>query len=160
MKTGNSWLKYLVWPLLNMLCILAFFTLSVSTNNFQLCFTFSQIVIWDPVNLQSLHTLATLGGFAYSLSISTLDPGTLGIGVGDNMLRVWQKASSQSPYETLILWQGIKSKVMVVSDLYYLSIINTNSSVCFKPLFWFVQTRSNGIPVKRASLPLGQMMDK
>ncbi|XP_074619191.1 gem-associated protein 5-like isoform X2 [Acropora palmata] len=73
-----------------------------------------QIVIWDPANLQSLHTLSTLGGFAYSLSISTLDPGTLGIGVGDNMLRVWQTASSQNPYETLTLWQGIKSKVMVV----------------------------------------------
>lgn len=86
-------------------------------NDFQLCFIFSQIVIWDPANLQSLHTLSTLGGFAYSLSISTLDPGTLGIGVGDNMLRVWQTASSQNPYETLTLWQGIKSKVMVVSDL-------------------------------------------
>lgn len=101
--------------------------------------TFSQIVIWDPANLQSLHTLSTLGGFAYSLSISTLDPGTLGIGVGDNMLRVWQTASSQNPYETLTLWQGIKSKVMVVSDLgrsvYYLCIINANNSVCFKLCF-------------------------
>lgn len=30
------------------------------------------------------------------------------------MLRVWQTASSQGPYETLTLWQAIKSKVMVV----------------------------------------------
>ena len=97
--------------------------------------------------MQSLHTLSTLGGFAYSLSISTLDPGTLGIGVGDNMLRVWQTASSQNPYETLTLWQGIKSKVMVVSDLglsvYYLSIINANTvvlcasnSVCSNQVKW------------------------
>ena len=73
-----------------------------------------QIIIWDPQHLRSLHTLPTLGGFAYSLAISPLDPGTLGIGVGDNMLRVWQTASSVGPYEALVLWQGIKSKVMVV----------------------------------------------
>lgn len=75
----------------------------------------SQIVIWDPQHLRSLHTLPTLGGFAYSVAISPLDPGTLGVGVGDNMLRVWQTTSSMGPYETLTLWQGIKSKVMVVS---------------------------------------------
>ena len=66
--------------------------------------------------MQSLQILPTLGGFAYSLSIAPLDPGTLGVGVGDNMLRVWQTASSQGPYEALTLWQAIKSKVMVVSD--------------------------------------------
>ena len=76
----------------------------------------SQIVIWDPQHLRSLHTLPTLGGFAYSVAISPLDPGTLGVGVGDNMLRVWQTTSSMGPYETLTLWQGIKSKVMVVSS--------------------------------------------
>lgn len=64
--------------------------------------------------MRSLHAIPTLGGFAYSLAISPLDPGTLGIGVGDNMLRVWQTTSSVGPYETLVLWQGIKSKVMVV----------------------------------------------
>ena len=76
----------------------------------------SQIVIWDPQHLRSLHTLPTLGGFAYSVAISPLDPGTLGVGVGDNMIRVWQTTSSMGPYETLTLWQGIKSKVMVVSS--------------------------------------------
>ena len=76
----------------------------------------SQIVIWDPQHLRSLHTLPTLGGFAYAVAISPLDPGTLGVGVGDNMLRVWQTTSSMGPYETLTLWQGIKSKVMVVSS--------------------------------------------
>lgn len=76
-----------------------------------------QVIIWDPQHLQSLHTLPTLGGFAYSLAISPLDPGTLGVGVGDNMLRIWQTASSAGPYEALVLWQGIKSKVMVVSKL-------------------------------------------
>ena len=76
----------------------------------------SQIVIWDPQHLRSLHTLPTLGGFAYSVAISPLDPGTLGVGVGDNMLRVWQTTSSMGRYETLTLWQGIKSKVMVVSS--------------------------------------------
>lgn len=80
------------------------------------CLLVLQIVIWDPQHLRSLHTLPTLGGFAYSLSISPLDPGTLGVGVGDNMLRVWQTASSLGPYEALTLWQGIKSKVMVVSN--------------------------------------------
>lgn len=31
------------------------------------------------------------------------------------MLRVWQTTSSAGPYEALTVWQGIKSKVMVVS---------------------------------------------
>ena len=31
------------------------------------------------------------------------------------MLRVWQTTSSVGPYEALTVWQGIKSKVMVVS---------------------------------------------
>ena len=82
----------------------------------QCTFCTLQIIIWDPQHLRSLQTLPTLGGFAYSLAISPLDPGTLGVGVGDNMLRVWQTASSVGPYEALTLWQGIKSKVMVVSN--------------------------------------------
>ena len=31
------------------------------------------------------------------------------------MLRVWHTTSSAGPYEALTVWQGIKSKVMVVS---------------------------------------------
>ena len=82
--------------------------------------------------MRSLHAIPTLGGFAYSLAISPLDPGTLGIGVGDNMLRVWQTTSSVGPYETLVLWQGIKSKVMVVRMQFTLGSLFTFSSILKK----------------------------
>ena len=51
----------------------------------------------------------------YSLSISPLDPGSIAVGVGDNMIRIWRTAAAENQYETVNLWQRIRGKVMVVS---------------------------------------------
>lgn len=71
--------------------------------------------MWDLKTLHSLHCISSLGGFVYGLDISPLDPGTVAVGVGDNMIRVWHTSSPVSAYDAITLWQGIKSKVQVVS---------------------------------------------
>ena len=60
--------------------------------------------------------MPSLGGYVYSLSSSYLDPHSIIYGVGDNLIRVWNTRFEERPYETSILWQGIKSKVTVVSS--------------------------------------------
>ena len=75
-----------------------------------------QILVWD-ADSYSLHCiLPSLGGYVYSLSSSFLDPHSIIYGVGDNLIRVWNTRFEERPYETSILWQGIKSKVTVVSS--------------------------------------------
>ena len=74
-----------------------------------------QIIVWDLQSLKAVCTVPTLGGFVYSLCVCPLDPGTVGLGVGDNMVRVWHTTSPLGPYDAFSLWQGIKSKVMAVS---------------------------------------------
>lgn len=56
-----------------------------------------------------------MGGFIYSLSFSPVATGCVALGVGDNMIRVWNTLSIQNLYETRTFWQGIKSKVTAVS---------------------------------------------
>ena len=73
------------------------------------------MIIWDQHSQRPSCTISTLGGFAYSLSLSPLDPGSIAVGVGDNMIRVWHTTSADGPYEAVSLWQGIRAKVMVVS---------------------------------------------
>lgn len=74
-----------------------------------------QIKCWDLNTLECCWTLPTMGGFVYSLSFSPVATGCLALGVGDNMIRVWNTLSIQNPYETKTFWQGIKSKVTAVS---------------------------------------------
>ncbi|UYV81603.1 GEMIN5 [Cordylochernes scorpioides] len=69
----------------------------------------SLIVIWDLENKKAIFSLATLGGFAYSLGFSPLERAGLAIGGGDNSLRAWNLTSSTKSCSTY--WQGIKGKV-------------------------------------------------
>uniref|UniRef100_UPI00398EDF24 gem-associated protein 5 isoform X2 n=1 Tax=Pristiophorus japonicus TaxID=55135 RepID=UPI00398EDF24 len=66
---------------------------------------------WDLTTLDCCWTQPTLGGFVYSLAFSPINVGSLAIGVGDGMIRVWDTLSLQSAYDIKTLWQGIKSKV-------------------------------------------------
>ncbi|XP_072120245.1 gem-associated protein 5 [Mobula birostris] len=66
---------------------------------------------WDLSTLDCCWTLPTLGGFVYGLAFSPVNVGSLAVGVGDGMIRVWDTISLQGPYDIKTLWQGIKSKV-------------------------------------------------
>ncbi|XP_043560145.1 gem-associated protein 5 [Chiloscyllium plagiosum] len=66
---------------------------------------------WDLNTLDCCWTQPTLGGFVYSLAFSPVNIGSLAIGVGDSMIRVWDTLSLQRAYDIKTLWQGIKSKV-------------------------------------------------
>lgn len=86
----------------------------------------SQIKCWDLSSLECCWTLPTLGGFVYSLTFSPVGTGCLALGVGDNMIRVWNTLTTQNQYDTRSFWQGIKSKVTAVriSFLFHVSFIN------------------------------------
>ncbi|XP_067852096.1 gem-associated protein 5 [Heptranchias perlo] len=66
---------------------------------------------WDLATLDCCWTQPTLGGFVYSMAFSPVNIGSLAIGVGDGMIRVWDTMSLQGAYDIKTLWQGIKSKV-------------------------------------------------
>nr|XP_014996797.1 gem-associated protein 5 isoform X2 [Macaca mulatta] len=66
---------------------------------------------WDMATLECCWTLPSLGGFAYSLAFSSVDVGSLAIGVGDGMIRVWNTLSIKNNYDVKHFWQGVKSKV-------------------------------------------------
>lgn len=68
-------------------------------------------------------TLPTLGGFVYALSFSPVGTGCLALGVGDNMVRVWNTLSTQNQYDTRSFWQGIKCKVTAVRNSVPLDIL-------------------------------------
>ncbi|KAF7697383.1 gem-associated protein 5 [Silurus meridionalis] len=70
---------------------------------------------WDVETLECCWTLPTMGGFVYSLSFSPVASGVLALGVGDNMIRVWNTMSIHNPYHTRTFWQGIKSKVTALA---------------------------------------------
>ncbi len=72
-------------------------------------------MFWKADTHEYLNSLPSLGGYVYSLAVSVLDPYCIVYGVGDNLIRVWNTRSSEQPYNTSFLWQGIKSKVTVVS---------------------------------------------
>lgn len=73
-----------------------------------------QIKCWDLASLDCCWTLPTLGGFVYALTFSPVGAGCLALGVGDNMIRVWNTLTTQNQYDTRCFWQGIKSKVTAV----------------------------------------------
>ncbi|CAF97287.1 unnamed protein product, partial [Tetraodon nigroviridis] len=74
-----------------------------------------EIKCWDLSSLECCWTLPTLGGFVYTLTFSPVGTGCLALGVGDNMIRVWNTLTSQKQYDTRFFWQGIKSKVTALS---------------------------------------------
>lgn len=77
----------------------------------------SQIKCWDLSTLECCWSLPTLGGFVYTLTFSPVGTGCLALGVGDNMIRVWNTLTTQNQYDTRSFWQGIKSKVTAVRIL-------------------------------------------
>ncbi|XP_062977629.1 gem-associated protein 5 [Elgaria multicarinata webbii] len=70
---------------------------------------------WDLATLNCCWTMPSLGGFVYSLAFSPVDTGSLAVGVGDSMLRVWNTLSISNHYDVKTFWQGIKSKVTALS---------------------------------------------
>ncbi|TKS83312.1 Gem-associated protein 5 [Collichthys lucidus] len=74
-----------------------------------------EIKCWDLATLDCCWTLPTLGGFVYALTFSPVGSGCLALGVGDNMIRVWNTLTTQNQYDTRSFWQGIKSKVTALA---------------------------------------------
>uniref|UniRef100_A0A671TZD5 Gem nuclear organelle associated protein 5 n=1 Tax=Sparus aurata TaxID=8175 RepID=A0A671TZD5_SPAAU len=74
-----------------------------------------EIKCWDLASLDCCWTLPTLGGFVYALTFSPVGTGCLALGVGDNMIRVWNTLTTQNQYDTRSFWQGIKSKVTALA---------------------------------------------
>ncbi|XP_061659471.1 gem-associated protein 5 [Syngnathoides biaculeatus] len=74
-----------------------------------------EVKCWDLADLVCHWTLPTLGGFVYSLAFSPVATGCLALGVGDNMIRVWNTLSAQNQYDVRCFWQGIKSKVTALA---------------------------------------------
>nr|XP_046266368.1 gem-associated protein 5 [Scatophagus argus] len=74
-----------------------------------------EIKCWDMASLDCCWTLPTLGGFVYTLAFSPVGTGCLALGVGDNMIRVWNTLTTQNQYDTRSFWQGIKSKVTALA---------------------------------------------
>lgn len=57
------------------------------------------------------------------MSFSPVGTGCLALGIGDNMIRVWNTLSTQNQYDTRSFWQGIKSKVTAVRNSFQLDIL-------------------------------------
>ncbi|XP_024865472.1 gem-associated protein 5 isoform X2 [Kryptolebias marmoratus] len=74
-----------------------------------------EIKCWDLNSLGCCWTLPTLGGHVYTLTFSPVGVGCLALGVGDNMIRVWNTLSAQNQYDIRSFWQGIKSKVTALA---------------------------------------------
>ncbi|XP_037125237.1 gem-associated protein 5 isoform X1 [Syngnathus acus] len=74
-----------------------------------------EVKCWDLADLDCRWTLPTLGGFVYSSAFSPVASGCLALGVGDNMIRVWNTLSAHNPYDARCFWQGIKSKVTALA---------------------------------------------
>ncbi|XP_072040500.1 gem-associated protein 5-like [Amphiura filiformis] len=73
-----------------------------------------KLICWNCSTLQADWCLSSLGGFVYCIAPSPLDQSRLAIGVGDNMIRVWNTASPGQHCDVTVLWQGIKAKVTAV----------------------------------------------
>uniref|UniRef100_A0A8C6WLS4 Gem (nuclear organelle) associated protein 5 n=1 Tax=Neogobius melanostomus TaxID=47308 RepID=A0A8C6WLS4_9GOBI len=84
-----------------------------------------EVKCWDMSSLELCWTLPALGGFVYCLSFSPLGSGTLALGVGDNMIRVWNTQSSNH-YDTRSFWQGIKSKVTGITASIFIPQISSS----------------------------------
>uniref|UniRef100_A0A8C9WTS1 Gem nuclear organelle associated protein 5 n=1 Tax=Scleropages formosus TaxID=113540 RepID=A0A8C9WTS1_SCLFO len=74
-----------------------------------------EIKCWDLLTLECCWTLPTLGGYVYKMSFSPVGVGYLALGIGDNMIRVWNTVSVSNKYDSKSFWQGVKSKVTALS---------------------------------------------
>ncbi|KAL4660029.1 gem-associated protein 5 isoform X1 [Arapaima gigas] len=74
-----------------------------------------EIKCWDLGTMDCCWTLPTLGGYVYKMSFSSVGLGYLALGIGDNMIRVWNTMSVSNKYDSRSFWQGVKSKVTALS---------------------------------------------
>ncbi|XP_063303907.1 gem-associated protein 5 [Pelobates fuscus] len=74
-----------------------------------------EVKCWDLGSLSCCWSLTSLGGFAYTLAFSPVAAGSLAVGVGDSMIRVWNTLSVVNAYDVKTLWQGIRCKVTALS---------------------------------------------
>ncbi|XP_029956587.1 gem-associated protein 5 isoform X2 [Salarias fasciatus] len=74
-----------------------------------------EIKCWDLASLDCCWTLPTMGGTVYALTFSPVGLGCLAVGVGDNMIRVWNTLSTQNQHDIRTLWQGIRCKVSALA---------------------------------------------
>ena len=105
-ETNESRPKFSITLLLYVSSLL--FTTSI------LYFPFLKIHIWSRRDSTVITSLPSCGGFVYSLDVSVLDPARLAVGVGDNVIRVWDTTTQGSSYSVTNLWRGIGTKVMKV----------------------------------------------
>lgn len=87
------------------------------TVNWSLLFIvpFLQLILWDRETCAPHWSTPTLGGFIYQLAVAPQDTATIAMGVGDNMIRVWNTQGRGASCKSTSLWQGLKSKVTAVS---------------------------------------------
>nr|CAB3248745.1 gem-associated protein 5 [Phallusia mammillata] len=69
----------------------------------------------DSLNSPPVWSLPTLGGFVYVISASPVDPSLIALGVGDGVIRVWKTKNPRNQFDVMVLWQGVKEKVMSLS---------------------------------------------
>ncbi|ORX90158.1 WD40 repeat-like protein [Basidiobolus meristosporus CBS 931.73] len=70
-----------------------------------------QIILWNTESRRPTTLIQGLGGFVYSLDMSELDPTKVAMGLGDNTIRVWNYMDPEKPYDSKLIWKGLKGKI-------------------------------------------------
>ncbi|KAG0211351.1 Gem-associated protein 5 [Mortierella sp. GBA30] len=79
-------------------------------------FTFSmdrKVIAWDLESGEGIAQIECIGGNVYALDISTLDPGRLAMGLGNEAIKVWNTLSDEAPYDSVTV-ERLQSKVRAV----------------------------------------------
>lgn len=80
-----------------------------------ICYSLDRYLsLWDIDTFKCVWNFQTIGSFVYSIDYSELDEGKLAIGLGDKLIRIWNTASSNDPFESIHFWKGIQSQVTMV----------------------------------------------
>ncbi|KAG9289192.1 hypothetical protein G9A89_022501 [Geosiphon pyriformis] len=92
------------------------FSIIISSDG-SLAFTISmdrQIIQWNIDDLRPRLVLPCLCLGVHSLDISSADPSKLALGLGDNTIRIWNYANRENPFDSILLWKGLKSQITCV----------------------------------------------
>ncbi|KAF9939073.1 Gem-associated protein 5 [Mortierella alpina] len=79
-------------------------------------FTFSmdrKIIAWDIDGNEGIAQIDCTGGNVYSLDVSTLDPGKVAMGLGNEAIKIWSTLSDEAPYDCITI-ERLQSKVRTV----------------------------------------------
>ncbi|KAF9574607.1 Gem-associated protein 5 [Mortierella alpina] len=79
-------------------------------------FTFSmdrKIIAWDIDANEGIAQIDCTGGNVYALDISTLDPGRIAMGLGNEAIKIWNTFSDEAPYDCVTI-ERLQSKVRTV----------------------------------------------